>query len=113
MTSLEEKANSPGLRLTSHIIVILAGLAVAPLGWALVQVYNLAMQQMRTNTLALVQNQQAFVELSITLTRIDGRIETNSRSLIRAHENQSKVWTQYEGMRDDLVRLQIQVEGLN
>lgn len=117
---LEANANSPGLRLTSQVFVILAGIigapAIATIGWLAVEIWDSNKEKVELVTSALVQNQEAFLEMAIVLTKLDGRLESNTRSLIRVNEDQSKAWTQYVKIQRRLTAIEVRqsiADGIN
>jgi hypothetical protein len=109
---IETGIDSVSLRLISRLSSALLLVVVLPLlSWFGSEVYDLAVDQLETNTMALESNQEfmrgLLLEQSLQRAEIDGVGE----DLDGLRESQRRLWVRYSDINTKLVRLNTLHEG--
>jgi len=109
---IETGTDSILLRLISRLSSALLLVVVLPLlAWFGSEVYDLAVDQLKTNTMALETNQEfmrgLLLEQSLQRAEIDGVGE----DMDGLRESQRRLWVRYSDINTQLIRLNILHEG--
>ena len=109
---IETGTDSISLRLISRLSSALLLVVVLPmLAWFGSEVYDLAVDQLKTNTMALETNQEfmrgLLLEQSLQRAEIDG-VGDDMDGL---RESQRRLWVRYSDINTQLIRLNILHEG--